>query len=370
MISLKDNLQIDSNASLPIVAQIQQQITWLIVSGKLKTGDSLPPIRELAEQLGVHMHTIRFTYQRLESEGLVSIRRGRGTIILEKDKKLLRHTDRKIQSNTIGVLIPGLNPFYLPLLRGIEDAVRDIPALLLISNTHDNPLIAETTLQQMVAKDVDGLILVSTGFGWAETNADYPPIIFIDEPMVRKHVIQFDSEDAGYQATKHLIDHGHTEIALITPPVIIPQAQSVHRGYLKALEEVGIPPDEKWVIEVPDFKSSSANHAMQKRLDTGETPKAIFAIADNLAVGVLKAIREYGLQVPQDIALVGYNDIEIAGLLDPPLTTVSLPSYQAGVQAVKSLKLLSAGMKISPSQLILETHLVIRQSCGCSEKNF
>ena len=116
MISIHEHLQIDSNASLPIVAQIQQQITWLIASGNLKAGDRLPPIRELAGQLGVHMHTVRFAYQRLESEGLVSTRRGRGTIILEHDGKLLISPDRNMQSNTLGVLIPSLNPFYLPLL--------------------------------------------------------------------------------------------------------------------------------------------------------------------------------------------------------------------------------------------------------------
>ena len=369
MISIREHLQIDPNASLPIVAQIQQQITWLIASGNLNAGDRLPPIRELAGQLGVHMHTIRFAYQRLESEGLVSTRRGRGTIILEHDGKLLTSPDRKMQSNTIGVLIPDLNPFYLPLLRGMEDASRDIPSLLLISDTHDNPLIAETIIQQMITKNVDGLILVSTGYEWIDPNANLPPVIFVDEPNVKQNVIQFDSEGAGYQATKHLIEHGHTDVALITAPLIIPQAQSVYRGYLKALREASLPLVDKWIIEMPDFKPSSGYQGMKTLLETGAHPKAVFAIADILAVGALRAIKAHGLSVPHDIALAGYNDIEFAELLDPPLTTVSIPTYQAGFQAVESLQKLRTGKRLSPPKLILDTELVVRQSCGCSGSN-
>ena len=366
MISIHEHLQIDPNASLPIVAQIQQQITWLIASGNLKAGDRLPPIRELAEQLGVHMHTIRFAYQRLESEGLVSTRRGRGTIILEHDGKLLISPDRNIPSNTLGVLIPGLNPFYLSLLQGIEDASRAIPALLLIGDTHDNPLIAETIIQQMMAKNVDGLILVSTGYEWFDPNANFPSVVFVDEPNINENVIQFDSEGAGYQATKHLIEHGHTEVALITAPLIFPQAQSVYQGYLKALREVGLHLVEKWVIEVSDFKPSSGYQAIKQLLDDRVHPKAVFAISDNLAVGALRAIKAHSLSVPDDIALVGYNDIEFAELLDPPLTTVSIPTYQAGFRAVEFLQELRDGEQLSPPKLILDTKLVVRQSCGCS----
>jgi DNA-binding LacI/PurR family transcriptional regulator len=274
-----------------------------------------------------------------------------------------------MQSNTLGVLIPSLNPFYLPLLQGIEDASRAIPALLLIGDTHDNPLIAETIIQQMITKNVDGLILVSTGYEWFDPNASFPPVIFVDEPNVNQNVIQFDSEGAGYQATKHLIEHGHTDIALITAPLIIPQAQSVYRGYLQALREASLPLVEKWIIEMPDFKPSSGYQAMKILLETGSHPKAVFAIADILAVGALRAIKAYGLSAPHDIALVGYNDIDFAELLDPPLTTVSLPTYQAGFRAVESIQNLRAGKGLSPPKLILDTQLVVRQSCGCSGYN-
>jgi DNA-binding LacI/PurR family transcriptional regulator len=364
-VSIHEKLQIDPNASLPIVAQIQQQITWLLASGTLKAGDRLPPIRELAEQLGVHMHTIRFAYQHLESEGLVSTRRGRGTIVLEHGARLLRFPGGNVRSNTIGVLVPGLNPFYLPLLRGIEDASRELPALVLLSNTNDNPLRAEIIIQQMITKNVDGLILVSTGFDWIDVSDSSPPIIFIDEPYVNKNVILFDSEGAAYKVTKHLIEHGYSEIALITVPMIIPQVQAVYQGFQRALQENGLPLVEKYVLEVPDFSSSSGYHAMQKFLKTGERPRAVFAIADILAVGALRAIKEQGLQVPHDIALVGYNDIELADLLNPPLTTIAVPTYEAGFQAVESLVTLRAGQSLSSSKTMLETHLVIRQSCGC-----
>lgn len=365
MTSIYEALQIDPNAALPIIAQIQRQIGWLITSGKLQPGERLPPIRELAGQLGVHMHTIRFAYQRLEAEGLVSMRQGRGTVVLEGGPRLLTAPSGSMRSFSIGVLVPGLNPFYLPLLRGIEDACREIPAMVLLSNTQDNPLLAETTLQQMIAKNVDGLILVSTGFDWSPAARNFPPAIFVDEPNVQKNAIQFDAEGAGYQATQHLIEHGHSAIGLIRAPLIFPQTQAVYQGYLKAHREAGLAVNDRWIQEVPGFKAENGYEGMQELLRTGEKPTAVFAIADSLAIGALRAIRAHGLRVPEDIALAGNNDIEFAELVDPPLTTVSFPAYQAGVAAVKSLETLRAGRQLTPSTVSLATHLVIRKSCGC-----
>jgi DNA-binding LacI/PurR family transcriptional regulator len=367
MLQIQKYLQIDHAAPLPVTAQIKQQIAWLIVSGKLQAGNRLPPIRELADQLGVHMHTVRFAYQRLEMEGLVRIRRGQGTVVLDDTlKNRIDSPEGKLQSNTIGVLIPGLNPFFLPLLRGIEDASREIPALIFVSNIFDNPLMAETTIHQMIEKNVDGLILVSSGFEWFDANRYRTPVVFVDEPNACTNVIQFDSEGSGYQSTKHLLDHGHECIALITAPLAWPQAQTVFQGYLRALDEASLTVDNEIIVEAQNFSTSGGYWAM-KQLLKNKKIQAVFAIADTLAIGALRAIKAHGLQVPEDIVLAGCNDIEFSDMLDPSLTTVSFPTYQAGLQAVESLQVLRSEGISSSLKSLLETTLVIRQSCGCGQ---
>ncbi len=110
-----DALQLNPDSDIPLIAQLAQQITWLIASGELREGDQLPPMRELAEQLGVHMHTVRQAYQRLEANNLVSIRTRRGTEVLAYDPEALAGVSTDRTSRLIGVILPNPVSFYLPM---------------------------------------------------------------------------------------------------------------------------------------------------------------------------------------------------------------------------------------------------------------
>ncbi len=363
-------VRIDPTDALPIIAQLYHQIKWLIVSGELHAGDRLPPIRKMAAVLGVHMHTIRFAYRKLEAEGLVETRQGRGTTILEYDHYDFTQHISQATSFTVGVLLPGHNPFYGPFLQGLEDAALDSPTLLFVSYTRDNPEFAQRTVKQYLAKGVDGLVLASTGhvvgneYLKRDTNKSVP-VVYADIVEAKEYSVLFDSFAAGYKATKHLFEHGHREVALLTCPLEWDVVAGVVRGYRMACTEFGMAEDPNLIVEVPDFSIQSGSLGAQKLLQLEKPPTAIFAIADMLAIGAMRALKMNGLRIPEDVALVGYNNIELASLVEPALTTVTAPAYAMGFQAMKMLQARIAGKEVKQKQIILENELIARRSCGC-----
>lgn len=277
-----------------------------------------------------------------------------------------------LPSASIGVLIPSLNPFYTPFIRAIQEAARDARWLFFLCEFHDSPRLARRYVRQLSVKQVDGLILTSThqvmGSGiWSEAAEPrrLPPVVYVDDPDVPEHVILLDSEGAGYRATTHLMEHGHSRIGLITGPIAWPNLRVCYLGYQRALTSAGLDVDSELVAEVPAFSIHHGYQAAQGLLDKPDAPSAIFGAADKLAIGAMQAIKARGLTIPDDMAVVGYNDIELAALVHPALTTVSAPAYEMGVQAMTMLRTLRGGQPVKPGRIILDTELVIRRSCGC-----
>jgi DNA-binding LacI/PurR family transcriptional regulator len=365
-------VRVDPEAALPLSAQLHQQIAWLIASGELQQGDRLPAIRELAKHLGINMHTVRVAYQKLEADGLVASRRGVGTSVAAYDPRRLARLAPDLPSFTIGVLIPSVNPFYAPFLQGVHAAARDTRQLLFICHFYDDPSLATRYINQLSAKRVDGLILASTrtvmSEGKTSQDAEWgrmPPVIYVDEPDAPENVVLLDSEGAGYRATKHLLEHDHSGIGLITGPLAWRNLRECYLGYQRGMSSAGLEIDPHLVVEVPAFTMDWGYRAAQQLLDLSPPPSAIFGAADILAIGAMRAIQERGQAIPDDVAVVGYNDIELAALVQPPLTTVSARAHELGLQAMAMLRQFQSGLPVEPSRIMLDTELVVRSSCGC-----
>jgi len=343
----------------------------LIASGKLIAGDRLPTIRDLAKQLSINLHTVRKAYLKLEAEGLVETVRGRGTHVLSYDPRRIVQTASLIRSHTVGVILPSLtNPFYQAFLEGAEQVADRDQTLLFVCNTQDDPGEAMRYYAQLAAKQVDGILVVSHSI--SDTLAEEPgpvasslPMVTVDWPGSKGYAVLIDLENAGYQATRHLLEHGHRQMGLITFIDDIPNVQPLNAGYRRALGEVGIDVDPALVAGMMEFRFASGREGAHRLLALSQPPTAIFAIADTLALGAMSAIQEAGLRIPEDIALVGFNDIPVAALLHPPLTTVTGYPDRLGFQAMSMLQKLIAGKRPAKRQVVLPTDLVIRQSCGC-----
>jgi DNA-binding transcriptional regulator YhcF (GntR family) len=218
------SLFIDPRSDLGIAAQIRARIAFLVADGELAPGERLPSVRDLAVQLGVNVNTIRAAYAELERDGLVRTRHGVGTVVLAAPPARLPAGVRPLGVNTVAVLIGGLNPFYLALLRGIEDVAAEQGTLVLIVDTRDSPPLAEALLRRLIPRGVDGIIAVSVGgldneLKSRETDdGRLPPIVYVDQPDRKGHVLLFDGHAAGYAAAHHLREHGHERVGIITAP--------------------------------------------------------------------------------------------------------------------------------------------------------
>lgn len=305
------------------------------------------------------MHTVRAAYRMMESGGLVTTRQGRGTHVLSFDHLRQVQQAPKLPTFTIGVLIPGYNPFYTPFLRGIEEVAEARPALLLIGHTRDDEQRARRYLDQMAAKNVDGLIIASKRDVGEDQESGHIPIVYADIPDAPGPLVVLDSEAAGYKATDHLIKHGHKRIGLITCPIEWSNVRQVYAGFHKALETAGLAQEAEISVTVHEFSIDAGYLGAMQLLDEGNPPGAIYAINDLLAIGAMKAIQERGLRVPEDIVVAGYNDIEMAALVDPPLTTVSVSAYDMGVQSMRMLERVMDDGSVQPEVLTLETELIV-----------
>ena len=173
-----------------------------------------------------------------------------------------------------------------------------------------------------------------------------------------------DLEGAGYQAAQHLLEHNHKKIGLINFSIDAANINSIDRGFKHGLSQAGILLEEKHIIGVPGFAIEDGEFAIKKLLSVNDLPSAIFAVSDTLAIGAMKALKTSGLRVPQDMAVIGFNDTPLAQMIEPPLTTISAPSYDLGRSAAEILIKLINKKPVEKKQLVLSTSITVRQSCG------
>ena len=196
------------------------------------------------------MNTVRAAYAKLETDGLVQTRHGVGTVVVESAPRAAAGGAVAFGANTIAVLIGGLDPFYLPLLRGIEEVASERGTLVLIVDTRDSASLAQAMIRRLVARGVDGIIAVSIGDLPPDRSGpdDTPlPIVYVDQPDRRGYSLVFDGADAGYTATDHLRRHGHDRIGFVTAPLVWHNVAELHHGYLRALESADVVPSpEPW----------------------------------------------------------------------------------------------------------------------------
>ena len=366
-------LRIDRDGAVPLVVQLVQQLRWLIVRGQAKVGDRLPPVRELADELGINMHTVRGAYQELSSAGLVTSRPGAGTIVVAYDPERLASNVVSVPSFTIGVIVPSLEEFYTPMLEAIDETLEHEPTMVVVCNTREDPSKAAWFVDQLVARGTDGIILVAQD-PHDPSVAPIPrvpallPTVVVDWPTAPDPVVVFDMEGAGHQAAAHLIDHGHERIGVITPPMAPPSVAETHAGIHRALNGASLALGPDYIAQVPDFSTPSGTDGAARLLALDPPPTAILALGDQLAIGVLHTAHNQGLTIPTDLALVGIGDISVAPYLDPPLTTVHQDAAAAGTAATQTLLRLINGEPPESTRLSLPTHLIIRRSCGCPQE--
>ena len=273
------------------------------------------------------------------------------------------------RTSTIGVLLPDLyGEFFSEVIRGMDQAAQPGGYHLLVSSSHDAKDEIEAALRAMRGR-VDGLIVMSPHLDAPSLVANVPPtlpIVLLNCAVTENgyDALTIENERGAHEMVRHLLGLGHRTVAIITGEAGNHDAAERFRGYARAMREAGIVVPNEW--EIPgDFTEASGYRAVASLLALRDRPTAVFAANDAMAIGALSALRDAGVRVPQDIAVVGFDDIPLARYMSPPLSSVHVAIAELGTRAVETLvHAIDRKNEHSRRHQRLETTLVIRKSCG------
>lgn len=272
------------------------------------------------------------------------------------------------RTNAIGVLLPDLfGEFFSEIIRGIDHAAGIERMQILVSSSHANAdqlLAASKSLRGRI----DGLIAMALDKGSAaaarQISRNYPVVLLNAASTNRQcSTVALANFDGAYAMVQHLLSLGHKRIAMLKGPPGNIDAAERYRAYRQAMLDAGLDPDEMPDLS-GDFTETAGYQSAAVLLRLAERPTAVFAANDYMAVGLLGAFRQAGVDVPGEMAVVGFDDITISQYLTPALTTVHVDAYELGQQAARRLIAAMRTPEVRPSHDVLPTRLVVRASCG------
>ncbi|MFN8439302.1 MAG: LacI family DNA-binding transcriptional regulator [Caldilineaceae bacterium] len=273
------------------------------------------------------------------------------------------------QSSTIGLIIPNIiNPVFAEIAHELEIACQKEGFLLLLCNSERRHEREQQLVQLLRAKQVDGVVIIPHCEPLALIEPLLQaqiPVIVLEHDLPGVHCIASDELQGGFIATQHLIDLGHQRIALIRRQPTSALSSKRYDGYRDALDAAGIPFDPALLVECSTTSQAAGATAMQQLLALEKPPTAVFTHNDILAMGALHAIHRAGLKVPNDLSVVGYDDIASAAYFSPPLTTVQSSRAEIGALAGRTiLQLVQSKGELPARTITFPVDLVVRSSTG------
>jgi LacI family transcriptional regulator len=278
---------------------------------------------------------------------------------------------RRGETKTIGLIAPdNSNPFFAEILRLIEDiGFREGYSVILCNS--DGDLAKEIAYTNVLfAKQVDGIIFIGTNNSAEHLLAlvrQGIPIVVVDRDIsiAETDTVLVDNFLGGYMAAQYLIGLGHRRIACITgPSELTPSADRVH-GYRKAMEEAGIPCLAEYVIP-GDFRFGGGEEGMARLLDLPVPPSAVFACNDIMALGAMKTLRKRNITPPQQLSIIGFDDIILASVIAPALTTIAQPLHEIANNSIHLLlsRIHQTDADHDAQRLVLPPRLLVRETCA------
>ena len=272
------------------------------------------------------------------------------------------------KTKTLGLVIPDIaNPFFPEIARGVEDKAKEKGYNVILCNTDNDIEKEEGYIEMLQEKMVDGIIFTSSS---RRKNVSQSllklqiPVITVDrniEGLKTKGLVRVDNEIGAYDAVKYMIDRGYKKILHITGPIASRPTRERLKGYKRALESNNIAYDEKLVYE-GSFSSEWGYECIDKIISDDIEFDGVFCGNDLIAMGVIKELKNHELKVPDDIGVVGFDDIYLAVMIEPELTTVRQPTYEMGYKAAELLINTLENKEIDQNDYMLKTTLIIRNS--------
>jgi len=275
---------------------------------------------------------------------------------------------RTRRSHTVGVLIPDLNnPLFPPIVRGLEDRLAEAGYVALIGNTDGDEERERVIFEQMRARHVDGFVLATahlrSALLVAAAQADLPIVLMnrmADD--YRFPSVSADNERGSRMAVAHLVKLGHRRIAHIAGPQDLSTGLSRYKGFIAAMATSGLPVEPGQVVFAKSFSVEEGLRCCRELLGSASLCTAVAVSNDLLAVGCYAALDETGLNCPDDMSVVGFNDMPFIDRLKPPLTTIRFPHYQVGTESANLLLERISSPSAPVKVLYLAPELVVRGS--------
>lgn len=326
-------------------------------------------IRDIAQKAGVSTATVSRV---LNDSGWVSedLKQRVYRAIKEtgySPNPVARSLSRK-RSNVITLIVPDIDSYFFPeVLRSVEREANRRGYSVILGNSANEAKKEQQYLEMAVEMWAAGIILTPTskhGNKYYRSIGQRVPLVVLDRPIADPEVafVSGDHFLGAYQATKHLLKLGHRQIAFIKG-LDVESSDLRFKAYCAALAESGLEVDHR-LVKQGDFGLESGRKAAEELLDSGLRPTAIQSANDMMAIGVLKALAARGLKVPRDVSLIGFDDIELCKLVDPPLTTVVQPIEEIGRVATNLLIDMIENKLSGQNQVFLPVNLVERKSCA------
>ncbi|MFD2371454.1 LacI family DNA-binding transcriptional regulator [Brevibacillus sp. GCM10020057] len=324
-------------------------------------------IQEVAKEAGVSVATVSRV---LNKHASVSPKtRAKVEKVIERlqyNPNMLGRNLRCAESRMLLVLVPSIsNPFYSKIVQGIEDVARRHQYNTLLCTTDSDVEREKVYLDLLRNRMADGVISMDPAIDLEnirQLGDEYPLIQCCEySESDQTPYVSIDNQTAAYKAVKHLLLMGHKKIAIINSDERFLYARHRQEGYLRALREFGLPVEDRYILHT-DLHFESGHRAMKTLLALPDRPTAVFAVSDTLAIGALRSIKEAGLTVPRDMAVVGFDNIPFASMMNPSLTTVAQPMYEIGCEAARMLirRIASPGERVE--SVVLDYELLIRES--------
>jgi len=329
-----------------------------------------PSIADVAQKAGVSIATVSRVLNGKPPVNEETARRVREAVAeLNYVPHAAARTLASRRTYTLGLLLPEIGGvFFQPLLRGVEAGVREAGFDLLIHTTQTHS--KDTPRRTLAEHNTDGLLVFTGSLDVKEltrlNGIGFPVVLLHQAPPQNLAIpyITIENQAGARKIVEHLIIVHHCHrIVFLRGPQEEEDSAWREKGYRSALKAHKIPFDPA-LIQQGDFNREIAKNSVQKLLSEGVQFDSIFTGDDESAIGVLQALRQSARKVPEEIAVIGFDDSLFANTLLPPLTTVIAPTEQVGHQAVRQLVRIIQGEEVEPC-LVLPTEIVIRQSCGC-----
>jgi LacI family transcriptional regulator len=329
-------------------------------------------IRDVAQRAGVSQATAA---RALGSYGRINAQtRDR---VLAAAEALDYHTNALARSmvtgttHTLGVVLADIeNLFFARVARAVADVARQHGYTLLLANSDEDLEREQEAVRVLAQKRVDGLIVVPAssmeGAHLAPLLERHIPVVLLDRSIggLETDTIMVDNFAAAHRAIQHLTALGHRRIGLVTASTTIATSAARIAGYRQALADIGITTPNQWIRVTEDsVASAQVEIAELLALPDADRPTAIFATDSILTAGAFRAMQAAGFTVPDDISLIGFDDVDWMSMVRPPVTVVNQPVYELGKRAAERLMARIEGDDSPPQQVWLETELIVRHSC-------